>query len=55
MKCSDGLENVYDGIIKLGSTGSDDVEEDTNSVHRRDKMTLRSGGKSKGDVAGGKP
>ena len=40
-KSSDDLENFFDRIGKLESTGSDNVEGDNNSViHQYDKMNL---------------
>ena len=52
---SDNIENVYDGIINLESTGSDNGEGDNNPVHQLyDRMTLRSRGKNEEGVAGEK-
>ena len=39
-KGSDGLENEYDGIQNLETTGSDTVG-DNSSVHQDDTLTLR--------------
>ena len=36
---SDDLQNVYDGMKHLESTGLDDVEGDNNPVHQYDGMT----------------
>ena len=50
-KSFDNLENVYDGIQNLESTTLDDVKGSHGPVHQYNRMTLRSSGKSRGNLA----
>ena len=51
-RSSNDLENVYDGIQNVETTGSDHVGEDYNAVNQDDTLTLRSIEKSDGDLVG---
>ena len=53
-RSSDDLENVYDRIQNLETTGGSDNIGDDNSVNQDDTLTLRSIEKGNDDLAGGK-
>ena len=53
-KSSDYLENEYDVIQNVKTTGSDNVGGDEAVKHQDDKLTLRFREKSNGDTAGEK-